>query len=175
MAPEPSSGQVGFVVGVDIGGSKIAAGLVTPDGEIRYHTRVPMLPNDGPDTGLATVIKAVDQVCAKVADSGCKSRLTGVGICCPGPLDPKTGVIVNPPNLPCWRGRRDFAEIQSSGEGRQRCQCRGIGRVLVGRGTRLSQHSADHPGDGHRNGNCLRWPHLSRTHWRGGRRRPRQH
>ena len=40
--------QIGFVVGVDIGGSKIAAGLVTPDGEIRYHTRVPMLPNDGP-------------------------------------------------------------------------------------------------------------------------------
>ena len=103
MAPEPSSGPIGFVVGVDIGGSKIAAGLVTPDGEIRYHTRVPMLPNDGPAAGLATVIKAVDQVCAKVADSGCKSRLAGVGICCPGPLDPKTGVIINPPNLPCWR------------------------------------------------------------------------
>ena len=27
----------------------------------------------------------------------------GIGICAPGPLDPKTGVIWNPPNLPCWR------------------------------------------------------------------------
>jgi len=28
----------------------------------------------------------------------------GIGICSPGPLDPKTGVVINPPNLPCWRG-----------------------------------------------------------------------
>jgi glucokinase len=27
----------------------------------------------------------------------------GIGICSPGPLDPRTGVIINPPNLPCWR------------------------------------------------------------------------
>ena len=95
--------QTGFIVGVDIGGSKIAAGLVLPTGEIRYHTRVPMLPNDGPAVGLATVIKAIDQVCAKAAGSGCESRLSGIGLCCPGPLDPNTGVIINPPNLPCWR------------------------------------------------------------------------
>ncbi len=97
------SAPTGFIIGVDIGGSKIAAGLVLPTGEIRYHTRVPMLPNDGPEAGLATVIKAIDQVCAKAASSGCQSSLSGIGICCPGPLDPKTGVIVNPPNLPCWR------------------------------------------------------------------------
>jgi glucokinase len=103
MEREPSSGPTGFIVGADIGGSKIAAGLVTPAGEILYHTRVPMLPNDGPEAGLATVIKAIDQVCGKAATSGCQSQLSGVGICCPGPLDPKTGVIINPPNLPCWR------------------------------------------------------------------------
>lgn len=103
METASSSIPTGFIVGVDIGGSKIAAGLVTPTGEIRYHTRIPMLPNDGPVAGLATVIEAIDQVCAKAASSGCQSRLRGVGICCPGPLDPKTGVIINPPNLPCWR------------------------------------------------------------------------
>jgi ROK family len=108
METGPPSAPTGFIVGVDIGGSKIAAGLVTPAGEIRYHTRVAMLPNDGPDAALATVIKAIDQVCAKAASSGCQSRLSGVGICCPGPLDPKNGVIINPPNLPCWR---DFALV----------------------------------------------------------------
>ena len=30
-------------------------------------------------------------------------KLGGVGICSPGPLDPRTGVVINPPNLPCWR------------------------------------------------------------------------
>jgi glucokinase len=103
METASSPAQTGFVVGVDIGGSKIAAGLVTPAGEIHYHTRVPMLPNDGPAAGLATVIKAIEQVCAKAADSGCDSSLRGIGICCPGPLDPNSGVIINPPNLPCWR------------------------------------------------------------------------
>ena len=27
----------------------------------------------------------------------------GIGICAPGPLDPDAGVVINPPNLPCWR------------------------------------------------------------------------
>ena len=27
----------------------------------------------------------------------------GIGICAPGPLNPKTGVVLNPPNLPGWR------------------------------------------------------------------------
>jgi glucokinase len=26
-----------------------------------------------------------------------------IGICAPGPLDPKSGMILNPPNVPCWR------------------------------------------------------------------------
>jgi glucokinase len=103
MEEASSSTPEGFIVGVDIGGSKVAAGLVTPCGEIHYHTRIPMLANDGPAAGLATVIQAVDRVCAQAAASGCKASLRGIGICCPGPLDPKTGVIVNPPNLPCWR------------------------------------------------------------------------
>jgi glucokinase len=103
METESSSAPTGFVVGVDIGGSKIAAGLVSPSGEIHHHTRIPMLPNDGPVVALATVIKAIDQVCAKAAASGCDRSLRGIGICCPGPLDPNTGVIINPPNLPCWR------------------------------------------------------------------------
>ena len=103
METASSPSQTGFIVGVDIGGSKIAAGLVTPTGEIHCHTRVPMLPNDGPVAGLATVIQAIDRVCAKAVESGCDRSLRGIGICCPGPLDPNSGVIINPPNLPCWR------------------------------------------------------------------------
>jgi glucokinase len=103
METASSSVPADFIVGVDIGGSKIAAGLVLPTGEIRYHTRVPMVADDGPAAGLATTIKAIDQVCAKAASSGCSASLRGIGVCCPGPLDPHTGVIINPPNLPCWR------------------------------------------------------------------------
>jgi glucokinase len=91
----------GFIVGVDIGGTKVAAGLVASSGEIRHHTRVPMASNEGPATGLASVTQAIDQVLAKAKSED--GALRGIGICAPGPLDPNTGVILNPPNVPCWR------------------------------------------------------------------------
>jgi glucokinase len=104
METDSSSTPTAFIVGVDIGGSKVAAGLVSPTGEIHYHTRVPMLTNDGPAAGLATITQAIDQVCGKAISSGtCDASLRGIGICCPGPLDPHTGIVINPPNLPCWR------------------------------------------------------------------------
>lgn len=96
-----SPDRPGFIIGVDIGGTKVAAGLVAPGGEIRYHTRVPMAANSGPESGLASVTKAIDQVCAKA--SSADGVLQGIGMCAPGPLDPNTGVILNPPNVPCWR------------------------------------------------------------------------
>jgi glucokinase len=91
----------GFIIGVDIGGTKVAAGLVAPGGEIRHHTRVPMITNNGPAAGFASVTQAIDQVLAKATDAD--GALRGIGICAPGPLDPNSGVILNPPNVPCWR------------------------------------------------------------------------
>jgi len=34
-----------------------------------------------------------------------------IGVCAPGPLDPRTGVVLNPPNVPCWRNFPLVAEI----------------------------------------------------------------
>src|SRR5207248_4876246 len=36
-----------------------------------------------------------------------------IGICAPGPLDPRTGVVLNPPNMPCWRDFPLAAKISS--------------------------------------------------------------
>jgi glucokinase len=41
-----------------------------------------------------------------------RENLLGIGICSPGPLDPRTGVVINPPNLPCWRNFPLAAEVQ---------------------------------------------------------------
>jgi len=83
---------------VDVGGTKVAAGLVNADGEILSHQRVSMA-SDGPaERGLQAVLSAIAQVLPDGA-----SAIAGIGICAPGPLDPKTGVILNPPNVPCWR------------------------------------------------------------------------
>jgi len=87
-----------LLLGVDVGGTKVAAGLVNADGEILSHQRVSMA-SDGPaERGLQAVLSAI----AHVLPDGA-SAIAGIGICAPGPLDPKTGVILNPPNVPCWR------------------------------------------------------------------------
>jgi glucokinase len=92
----PPTGKDLFV-GVDIGGTKVAAGLVNADGEITAQVRVPMVSASAQD-GLDTVLSAIEKALPR------DSRTTsGIGICAPGPLDPRSGVILNPPNLPCWR------------------------------------------------------------------------
>jgi glucokinase len=92
-------------VGVDIGGTKVAAGLVDADGKILSHERVSMVSNSSPQDGLNAVLSAI----AKVIPNG-TAEVGGIGICAPGPLDPKTGIILNPPNVPCWR---DFPLAES--------------------------------------------------------------
>jgi glucokinase len=54
--------------------------------------------------GLAAVTSAIDSVRAATnsnPESG--STISAIGICAPGPLDPRTGIVINPPNLPGWR------------------------------------------------------------------------
>jgi len=92
-----------YFIGVDVGGTKVAAGLVNSAGEITHRTRVPMAAADA-DAGLAAVTSAIDSVRA-AADPNPESRglISGIGICAPGPLDPRSGIVINPPNLPGWR------------------------------------------------------------------------
>jgi len=88
-----------MIIGVDIGGTKVAAALVAADGEIRQKTRVPMVSTGDAAMGFAAVKEAIGAIYSAASDA----VITGIGICSPGPLDPSTGVVVNPPNLPCWR------------------------------------------------------------------------
>jgi glucokinase len=90
-----------FALGVDIGGTKVAAGLVDTQGAILFQTRVAMPARETAEAGFAAVRAAIEAVLAARPEA--RSRLAGIGICAPGPLDPKTGVILNPPNVPCWR------------------------------------------------------------------------
>ncbi|HKH97655.1 MAG TPA: ROK family protein [Candidatus Sulfotelmatobacter sp.] len=101
-----------LVIGVDIGGTKVAAGLVNRSGEILFHTRNPMVSNDGAASALASVIEAIETASANAANSASMhGPIRGIGICAPGPLDPRTGVVLNPPNLPCWRDFPLAAEL----------------------------------------------------------------
>lgn len=99
-----------LVVGVDIGGTKIAAGLVDAQtGEIRAQIRTLMPAKGKSAEGLAAVKASIELLLKNAAVD--LRRIQAIGLCAPGPLDPRTGVIINPPNVPCWRNFPLAAEI----------------------------------------------------------------
>jgi glucokinase len=103
-----------YFIGVDVGGTKVAAGLVDSAGEITCQVRTPMVATDAV-AGLAAVTSAIDAVYSATDLSPQLKRLiSGIGICAPGPLNPQTGVVVNPPNLPGWRNFPLAAEISKA-------------------------------------------------------------
>lgn len=86
-----------LALGLDIGGTKLAAGLVTADGDVRAFATVPTRVTEGPE-------RVVRRLCALAADVLTDvTEVRGVGIGCCGPVNAHTGVVYSPPNLTGWR------------------------------------------------------------------------
>ena len=83
------------VLGIDIGGTKIAAGMVEKGGRLLASVVAPTRAANGYEVSIAQLYSAIDQLITE--------EISAIGICAPGPLNPKTGVVINPPNLPGWR------------------------------------------------------------------------
>lgn len=102
--PNRFTTEPALVIGVDIGGTKVAAGLVDERGTILHQTRVPMVSDSGAGAALEAVRTAIDLVASNTKlQPEANGIIRAIGICCPGPLNPHTGTVINPPNLPCWR------------------------------------------------------------------------
>src|SRR5579864_1917295 len=88
--------QETIVIGaVDIGGTKIAVGAVTEDGSIAARLECPTAPEKGFPAAMARVTQMLREAA---------TGYEGIGIACPGPLDPFTGVIGDVGTLPGWQG-----------------------------------------------------------------------
>jgi glucokinase len=89
-----------LVVGVDVGGTKSAVGVVRRDGRILLSRRRPAGVERGPSAMIEDYVEMARDLLAEAQVPG--SRLLGVGVGCGGPLDPETGVIFHSANLPGW-------------------------------------------------------------------------
>lgn len=88
-------------IGVDLGGTKIFAALITRKGKLLAETKQPTGAQDGPTKVIERIAESVETV-LQVADvSG--SNVQAIGIGAPGPLNPETGIILDAPNLPGWQ------------------------------------------------------------------------
>jgi glucokinase len=88
------------VLGLDIGGTKIAAGVVDGAGRVHSFVVEPSRAEEGPEPTLARLFDLGRQA---VAASGLDwSEIEAVGIGSGGPLDANRGVLIAPPHLPGW-------------------------------------------------------------------------
>lgn len=100
MPPRPLTGR--SLIGLDIGGTKLAAVIADRDGTILQKVRRPTDAARGPKAIVGTLCDMVREV-ASLA-SVALTEVAGIGVSCGGPLDTGTGVVYSPPNLPGWDG-----------------------------------------------------------------------
>jgi glucokinase len=92
---------------VDVGGTKIAVGAVTGAGVIVARRECPTVSEEGFSRAMERT-KAMLREAAASAGGG----FAGIGVACPGPLDPFTGLVGDVGTLPGWQGHNLVAELQ---------------------------------------------------------------
>lgn len=85
-----------WTVGIDLGATKIRLGLVSPQDAIAAVRQIPTHAHEGPAPVIARMGAAVDELAAALPAG---ERIAAVGICSPGPVDHRSGVLLDPPNL----------------------------------------------------------------------------
>ena len=80
-------------IGLDIGGTKVAAGIVDTDGDILATARAPMV-DESHATIVESICAAVDDVLAQAAE-----QPVGIGVAVPGTVDREQGIAVSAVNI----------------------------------------------------------------------------
>ena len=88
------------VIGIDIGGTKLATVVADKDGTILQKVQKPTESERGPGRAVQLLLEMVTEILdlARLR----REDIAGIGVSCGGPLDTKTGIIYSPPNLPGW-------------------------------------------------------------------------
>jgi glucokinase len=92
---------------IDIGGTKIAVGIVDSRGCILARGETPTAPELGYQAGL----ERASAILRRLIDE-CEPRLGGIGVGSTGPIDPETGVYGEVGTLPGWQGSPLVADLE---------------------------------------------------------------
>jgi glucokinase len=89
-----------YVIGIDLGATKIALGLIDPENQIIAQQRIPTNVDEGPQAAVERMVSSIAKL-AQALPTG--QKIASIGICSPGPLDHEAGMLIDPPNLTGWR------------------------------------------------------------------------
>ena len=86
-----------YYIGVDLGGTNIAAGVVDEQGKILKQGSVPTMN----ERHYSEIVRDMAELCKKITEEAglSMSDIQGIGIGCPGSIDNKTGMVVYANNL----------------------------------------------------------------------------
>jgi glycyl-radical enzyme activating protein/glucokinase-like ROK family protein len=85
-----------WVIGVDLGGTKIEIGLISPENRVTARVRIPTNPALGPESVVERIAAEVEKLSLKKPAG---ARVAALGLCAPGPVDNAAGMLLDPPNL----------------------------------------------------------------------------
>jgi glucokinase len=102
----------GPILGIDLGGTQIRAGLTDREGAVLYSDYQPTLAGEGAESVVQRLIAGIERVLGQ-ASLG-HDGILSIGIGAPGPLDIPGGLLIEPPNLPGWHDvpLRDIVEAR---------------------------------------------------------------
>jgi glucokinase len=89
--------SVEWVVGIDLGGTKTALGLLGPENQVVARRRLPTDAHQGLPSVVERIARAVTELEHQIPEH---ASVSAVGICSPGPVDHISGMLLDPPNLP---------------------------------------------------------------------------
>jgi glucokinase len=89
-----------YVVGIDLGGTKIYTALADHRGRVCAETRIPTGAREGPGAVIGRIVESVRRVMQEAGVG--QGEVAALGIGSPGPLDPESGVVYSSPNLQGW-------------------------------------------------------------------------
>jgi glucokinase len=86
-----------WVIGIDLGGTKTALGLISPENAVVATRRMPTLEHEGPQSIVERIAEQVTDLAKELPSD---QRIAAVGIGCPGPVDHRSGRLLTLVNLP---------------------------------------------------------------------------
>jgi glucokinase len=96
-----------MIAAIDIGGTKIAVGVVDEEGRVRAQRTLPTDAEKGYDAALERIVGMLHNT---TSEAGCK--ITGIGIGSTGPVYPLTGEIGNVNFFPHWEGQNPVRDLE---------------------------------------------------------------
>ena len=90
-----------LLIGIDLGGTKISTALVDAAGRIIARDYRETQATEGQKAVIERMVDAAHHVLGEAGIA--PAQVTAAGVCAPGPIDSRIGVVTAPPNLPGWK------------------------------------------------------------------------